>query len=329
MFPRELKTSSIFYIYGKKTPTFMSWMNCTLNIHLGNFGIYVEDDVTAEKQDFIISGYHVAELIKSKLGKVVMSLDLGITSTELTKLDNGVVFPDGQKIASELLKKTNKKRHPEDCFLVQDNSLLYLYSFENNRIYKLYEPHMDWPPTLWINGSVMHTISVSKPTEEAENKVKALGNIHGDILDTCFGLGYTAIELIKRGADSISTFEISQSVIEIAEANPWSKMAFDNSKIRLKNSDIYEVIKTFKNEEFDMVLHDPPNIKIEGDLYSLTFYKELYRILKKGGTMYHFVGGGRISREYKVNYLAGVTNRLFNAGFKKVQKSYRGVLAIK
>jgi hypothetical protein len=283
----------------------------------------------AIRRDFVISGYHIAELIKSRTGKVNVSLDLGITSSEVTKLENGVLFPDGQTIALELLKKTNKKHHLEDCFVVQNSSLIYLYSFENNTIYKLYEPHIDWPPTLWINGSVMHTVSVSKPTDEAENKVKALGYISGDILDTCFGLGYTAIELIRSGAKTVRTFEVSESVIEMAQVNPWSKRAFGDKRIKLESSNVYETIKSLNDKEFDLILHDPPNVKIEGDLYSLKFYKELHRVLKTGGVVYHFVGGGRVSREYKVNYLRGVVNRLSEAGFKKVQKGYRGVIAVK
>lgn len=258
-----------------------------------------------------------------------MSLDLGITKSRVVKDKDELLFPDGQKIRLEHFEKINKRRHLQDCFLIEENELVYLYSFEDNSVYKLYEPHIDWPPTLWINGSMMHTVSVSKPTEEAREKVRGLGKIYGNALDTCFGLGYTAIELARSHADSVRTFEHSESVIEIARSNPWSRNAFGNEKIKLENSDIYEAIKDMKDEEFNIVLHDPPNVKIEGDLYSLAFYKELYRVLKSGGTVYHFVGGGRIPHEYKVDYLKGVLRRLSEAGFSRVQKAYRGAIAIK
>ncbi len=83
------------------------------------------------------------------------------------------------------------------------------------------------------------------------------------------------------------------------------------------------------DETFDTVLHDPPNVKLNGNLYSLAFYKELYRVTKFGGLVYHFVGGGRIQREYKVDYSKGVEKRLSEAGFKDVRKSFRGFVARK
>jgi len=212
---------------------------------------------------------------------------------------------------------------------LEKGSLYFIYIFENQTVYKLYEPHIDYPPTLWINGSLMHTVSVSNPIEDGKNKVKTLGEIHGEVLDTCFGLGYTTIELKNSGADKVYTYEISKAVLEIAKVNPWSKEAFGNNKILIHNSDIISAIKQFPEEKFSFILHDPPNVKINGNLYSLAFYKELYRVLKLNGVLYHFIGGGRIPREYKVDYTKGVIERLYSAGFKKVVKSYRGLVAYK
>jgi hypothetical protein len=281
-----------------------------------------------EHQNFVISGYHIEKLLKHDPGRMRISLDLGITDSEVTKTRSGILLPDGQAIKLELLESAHKKRHLEDCFLIEDGSLIFLYSFRDNMTYKLYEPHADWPPTLSINGSVMHTVSVSKPNEEARSKVRALGRISGKVLDTCFGLGYVSIELAGKGAD-VSAFELSEDVIELARANPWSRRAFEDKRIRVENLDVYEAIRGIGDSEFDSVLHDPPNVKIAGDLYSLSFYRELYRVLKPGGTVYHFVGGGRIPREHRVDYMRGVVNRLSEAGFKAVRKSYRGAVAVK
>jgi predicted methyltransferase len=278
---------------------------------------------------FVISGYHIAKILKHKPGKIEISLDLGITKSEVTKTDNELIFPDGQKIQFSILEKAIKKRHLEDCFLIEKNLLLYIYIFENSTVYKLYESNIDWSPTLFINGSVMHAISVSSPIEEAKDKAKTFGNISGNIFDTCFGLGYTSIELIKNGAENVYTCEPSKGVIEIAKINPWSREAFENEKINLKNVDVLKEIVKIKDNEFDYILHDPPNVKINGDLYSLNFYKELHRVLKPNGKLYHFIGGGRIPREYKIDYTKGVIKRLLTAGFIKVDKSYRGVLAWK
>lgn len=278
---------------------------------------------------FVVSGFHIQELLRNRSEYINISLDLGLTLSQVKKTESELILPDGQRINTKDLEKANKRRHLQDCFLINNNLLYYIYSFENKSVYKLYEPHIDWPPTLWINSSMMHTVSVSKPTEEAVNKVGTLGKIKGNVLDTCFGLGYTSIELARAGADCIKTFEISQSVIQIAQLNPWSKEAFLNKKIKLENSDIYTKIKTLNEQEFDLILHDPPNVKIQGDLYSSEFYTKLYRVLKNNGKIYHFIGGGRIPHEYKVNYVRGVVNRLSKVGFRKVEKSYRGVIAVK
>jgi len=277
---------------------------------------------------FVLSGFHLSEILKHQNETFDISLDLGMSKSKITKEGNYIIFPDGQKLDIDIIKKANKRSN-HDCFLLENSSLYFIYIFENKTAYKLYEPHMDYPPTLWINGSVMHTISVSNPIEDVKNKVKMLGEISGEVLDTCFGLGYTAIELKNAGADKVYTYEISKAVLEIAKINPWSKEAFGGNKISIHNSDIIPAIKQFPEEKFSFILHDPPNIKINGDLYSLSFYKELYHVLERNGALYHFIGGGRIPREYKVDYTKGVIKRLYTAGFRKVVKSYRGVVAYK
>lgn len=276
----------------------------------------------------VLSGFHISKLAGAPLGKITISLDLGLTHSEVTVNDSEFIFPDGQSIDRKKINKIAHKKENEKCYLVEDNSLNYIYSFENNNTYRLYESHIDWPPTLWINGSVMHTVSVSKPTDEAGLKVESLGNINGRVLDTCFGLGYSAIKLIEAGADEVNTYDISESAIEIAKVNPWSRKIFEDKRINLTNEDIYEAAKSTSDESFDLILHDPPNIKMSGDLYSLDFYKEMYRILKKGGKLYHFVGSGRIEKG-SANYSVGVSNRLAEAGFKNIKKAYRGFTAIK
>jgi len=277
---------------------------------------------------FVVSGFHLSEILMHQNETFDISLDLGMSKSKITREGNYIIFPDGQKLDMGIIKKANK-RGDHDCFLVEKGSLYFIYIFENQTAYKLYEPHMDYPPTLWINGSVMHTISVSNPIEDVKNKVKVLGEINGEVLDTCFGLGYTAIELKNAGADKVYTYEISKAVLEIAKVNPWSGEAFNSNKILIHNADIIPTIKKFSEEKFSFILHDPPNVKINGDLYSLSFYKELFRVLEHGGVLYHFVGGGRAPKEYKVDYIKGVIKRLYAVGFRKVVKSYRGVVAYK
>ncbi len=277
----------------------------------------------------ILSGYHIDNILKHESNEIDISLDLGLTHSMIIKSDNSIKLPDGQTIDIGILKKVNRRRQLGDCFLIKDNSLLFIYLFENNSSYKLYEPGIDLSPTLWINGSVMHMISHSVPIEESRMKVKMLGKLHGNVLDTCFGLGYSAIELSKSGADKVHSYEISKSSLEIAKVNPWSREAFSNPKIELNNMDVSKGIMSMRVEEYDFIFHDPPNIKMGGDLYSLEFYRGLFRVLKPNGILYHFIGSGRESAKHKSDYVKGVISRLGMAGFRKIKRSYAGVIASK
>ncbi|WP_088820099.1 class I SAM-dependent methyltransferase [Candidatus Mancarchaeum acidiphilum] len=277
----------------------------------------------------IISGYHIERILKNDDGEFDLSLDLGLTRSKVIKSNNAVELPDGQRIGIELLKKINRRRQLSDCFMIKDSSLLFIYLFDGNSSYKLYEPGIDLSPTLWINGSVMHMISHSIPIEESRMKVNLLGKLHGNVLDTCFGLGYSSIELSKKGADTVHSYEISESSLEIAKVNPWSREAFSNPKIKLDNMDVAKGLRSSKDEEYDFIFHDPPNIKMGGDLYSLDFYKDLFRALKPNGILYHFIGSGREEGKHKSDYVRGAMSRLRMAGFKKIKRSYAGVIASK
>ena len=283
-----------------------------------------------DNQNPIISGFHIAELLSSAKGKLQTSLDLGLSKSVVEKTAEGIKFPGGQFIATEKLQHAKRRHHDEDCFAIDGDSIFYLYRFDGKTAYRLYEPKKDWPPTLWINGSMMHTVSVSKPTDEAIEKARELGRRPGIVLETCFGLGYSAIALVNKcGAVSVSSHEISGDVLDIARENPWSHQALSDSRIGVSNDDIKVAIHGIEDGSFDSVLHDPPNVKIDGELYSEEFYSELFRVLKRGGRLYHFVGGGKTPHEYKVNYTRGVIRRLSEAGFSRVDRSYRGVTAIK
>jgi uncharacterized protein len=76
----------------------------------------------------------------------------------------------------------------------------------------------------------------------------------------------------------------------IAQLNPWSQELFADPKISQLMGDACEVVPAFANESFDRVIHDPPTLKLAGELYSSAFYRELYSILKRGGRLFHYSG---------------------------------------
>jgi len=92
---------------------------------------------------------------------------------------------------------------------------------------------------------------------------------------------------------------------------------------------VAELIKSFEAGMFSYVIHDPPRFSHAPELYSLEFYRELFRVCKKGARIFHYVGsvgkgkGRRIDKE--------VEKRLSEAGFRGMRYSARlqGIFAVK
>jgi predicted methyltransferase len=116
----------------------------------------------------------------------------------------------------------------------------------------------------------------------------------------------------------VITLELDPAVVEVAGRNPWSRELFTRPNLERRLGDSAELIAEFDDETFDRILHDPPTLALAGDLYSGAYYRELYRLLKRGGRLFHYIGdlaspsGQRTSR--------GVIERLGTAGFRNVTK---------
>lgn len=189
-------------------------------------------------------------------------------------------------------------------------------SFFKRHFYKLVRLE-DGGITLEIDGVRMHQTARKTPLQDASDKAAALGVRKGSIvLDVCTGLGYSAIACTKAGAEKVCTIEKDESVLEIAKQNPFSKELFSNPKIEIINNDAVEALPDFPDGFFDCILHDPPRLSHAGELYSLEFYKQLYRILKKGGRLFHYTGTPGAARGK--NIPKGVKQRLMEAGFEKI-----------
>jgi len=171
-------------------------------------------------------------------------------------------------------------------------------------------------PTLLIAGFPMHRIKNTDPMQDTKAKIRA-ADPRGVLLDTSMGLGYTAIEAAKR-AQHVITLELDPAVLEVAQRNPWSRGLFALPNIERRLGDSSELIEAFDDASFDRILHDPPTLALAGDLYSGAYYRELFRLLKRGGRLFHYIGdlkspsGQRTSR--------GVIERLGAAGFRNVAK---------
>lgn len=93
--------------------------------------------------------------------------------------------------------------------------------------------------------------------------------------------------------------------------------------------DAFEVVQTFEDVSFSRVIHDPPTLSLAGDLYSGAFYRELFRVLKWGGRLFHYIGDPKSKASGGVT--RGVLKRLQEAGFTRVVRrpEAHGVVAYK
>jgi predicted methyltransferase len=185
----------------------------------------------------------------------------------------------------------------------------------------------EWgPPTFEIDGIKMLPTARISPYEDAEHKVNLIRPQGKVILDTCGGLGYFAACCLRGHAAEVRSFEKSSAVIWLRSLNPWSP-PHEVPGLTLIEADVVERIGALSDESVDAVLHDPPRFGIAGELYSLGFYTELARVLKRRGVMFHYTGapnrltsGRDVPRE--------VTSRLQRAGFD-VEVAGDGLLARK
>jgi len=182
-------------------------------------------------------------------------------------------------------------------------------------------------PTLLISGIPMHRIKDTTPNQDTQQKLKALGKPYGRILDTATGLGYTAIQAAKT-ADLVVTIEFDPAVLEICCLNPWSAELFTRPNIQPLIGDSVDLVAGFPDASFNAIIHDPPTFALAGEMYSSATYQQLYRILKPGGRLFHYIGNPE--SRYGATTGRGVVARLRQAGFKVTPKGRAfGVLGMK
>lgn len=229
----------------------------------------------------ILTKKEAERILKAKEKKFCLSFDLGKTTIPV-EIKGGKVLILNHKVPLSEFKKVRE----DSCFVLEDNKVkkLGFFSEETNLYYKLLSTK-DWP-TITLSSTPMHRHTSLSPKEDALLRMKEIGPIKGKVLDTCCGLGYTAI-LASRTAE-VWTFERDGYVLYLAEVNPYSQELFDSKKIKIISADVFEGISQFADDYFDIIIHDPPTFKYSPDLYSLDFYQEMYRVMKPGGVLYHY-----------------------------------------
>ena len=244
------------------------------------------------------------------------SLDLGRTTASVELSEEGaLLFSDEPPVPWATIREILEGE--KGCFTVQpDGSAapIRAFSASTKRYYALCATETG-PPTMLVSGIPMHRIKNTDPGKDTAAKLTALGRVGTHALDTATGLGYTAIGLAERGAQ-VTTIELDPAAQEICRANPWSQGLFADARIVQKMGDSAEVVQEFDSERFSAILHDPPTLSLGGQLYSGAFYRQLFRVLRRGGRLFHYIGDPNSRTGSSTT--AGVRRRLQEAGFSKV-----------
>ncbi len=266
------------------------------------------------------------EARRKRLEVIDTSLDLGLTSTRLHILPQGLRLPDDSFLSWEDLEEITKSR--SSCFALDNGSRrpIQFYSELTDRLYSLYPT--SGAPTMLVSGIPMHRIKDTDPHADTLEKVRAIKPLVGQVLDTATGLGYTAIEA-SRTAEQVTTIELDPVVLSLCRMNPWSNALFDNPKITQLIGDSFDVVARMEAGRFTRIIHDPPAFSLAGDLYSGDFYVELHRVLRHRGLLFHYIGDPESKSGKSIT--TGVIRRLEQAGFQQVRRAPRafGVVAVR
>ena len=242
-------------------------------------------------------------------GEVGVSLDLGLSEVEVSFVGRGVVLPDGSTVdfgdLEEIAGRSGAVFFPRD-------GAVYQVAISDGHFYKLMPT--GGAPTLEVDGVRMHRTVGITPEADAGEKLEVLGVRGGRILDTCTGLGYTALAGLERGGDLVVSVEFRAEVLRIAGVNPWSRGLFSDGRVHLLLGDVFDVVEAFPDGFFDYVVHDPPRFSHAGHLYGGEFYARLFSVLRGGGRVFHYTGEPG-SRYRRVDLRRGVMRRLGRVGF--------------
>ena len=260
-----------------------------------------------------INAKQALEAIAKGLSCVMLSTDLNISEQEFSIIDQELVLDQDNKLTINELKKIVKKT--QRIYLCSDGDMEPLED-RSSGYYKLVPTQ--GAPLLEISGVKMHISKGTDPFTSASEMSQQAVRKGDKVLDCCSGLGYAAIAAHRLGASEVLTIELSPQVMGLRAQNPWSK-DLGNDGIVQRQGSSYELIGTMPSISFDSVIHDPPRFSLAGELYSEEFYREICRVLRPGGRLFHYTGNPHVVKKGS-SFVDGVIRRLKAAGFKNVVK---------
>ncbi len=250
----------------------------------------------------------ILEALEQEKEEIAISLDLGRTTTKVTLRDSDWNSTQLEKIAQD----------SDTVYFIEDGDA-FKAAISTTQFYKLMPSGTGTAPALVISGVAMHRVKDMDPRKDAAMKAKLCAKPGDDMLEICTGLGYSTIECLNRGVRSITTIEKDSDVIQLAGINPWSSELFSDSRVNLVQGDAVEIISDFEDGSFHSILHDPPTFTMGADLYTRDFYAQFYRVLKRKGVLFHYVGSPGLKYR-KRDVQKGVMQRLREVGFRQVER---------
>jgi len=268
--------------------------------------------------------------IKNFPETLTLSLNVGRSTQTVTFLPEGLRTASGVflPLSGEILSEMQNDSRTIWIFRGGSWKKWQHFHERTGQFYKLVFVAADKPPTIEISSVKMHVTRDGDPLLDTRRKLRSLGKVGGVVLDTCCGPGYTAIALSRLPwVQQVLTIEISPVMLQICRENPWSAELFNSSKIQVIAGDAVQLVQGFPDNRFNAVLHDPPRFALAPALYETRFYSEIYRLLKRGGKLYHYTGDPR--RGASAGLPERTAARLKTAGFSRIGKCYQGVCARK
>ncbi len=243
------------------------------------------------------------------------SPDLGLSTLDVSLTTEGIGYPGGERVTWEVARRIVET--PNQCFTIVAGATeaIAIFSTTTGMLRSLMPT--SGAPTMLVAGFSMHRIKRTEPWADTQAKARAIAPITGRTLDTTTGLGYTAI-LAARSATEVVTIELDPTGLEIARANPWSHELFDRPNIQRVIGDAFEVVAEQPESTFDRIIHDPPYMTLAGELYSEEMYRRLFRVLRKGGRLFHYIGDPQSASGARTT--AGVMRRMEAAGFQRIAR---------
>ncbi|MFW9912267.1 MAG: SAM-dependent methyltransferase [Candidatus Thorarchaeota archaeon] len=274
-------------------------------------------------EELLFLDSHAAERILSAYNdgstEVEVSLDLGVTTRRIRLANQPWNRDQLEKICQD----------EESVYFVNDEGL-FKAALSGKHFYKLMPVVRNQAPALQIDGILMHRVKDTTPLDDASMKAKLCAREGIDMLEICTGLGYASIACLQKGVRSIVTIEKDADVLKLARLNPWSRRLFSDERVTIINADATQEIETIADRSFHAAMHDPPWFSMAPELYTTEFYIHLYRVLRRNGTLLHYVGSPN-SKHWKIGLQRGIMKRLRDAGFSTVtrEEGVQSVLAFK